>query len=144
MAARPARAGFVLLLGATRDTDAANALTVLHDWQPATKGHKAGPEHKAFAHGGGMLLQGCLPLAGRQAEAGCRVGLVDGDVHRMQRRTRHAQERRQHTAGIHHRHIDAHAPVLGRLHRRTNSQVRGGPVDGLQGDADGQPGSRGP
>ena len=130
----------VLFFAATRHTDGAYALAVIDDGQAAAKGDKAGPQHDAVTHRRRMALQGFCPLVRGQAKADGRIGLVDGNVHRMQGRARHAQKGGQQAASVHHRDIDASAHVLCSLHGRTCGRVGSAPVDAAQADAHGSRG----
>ena len=105
-------------------------MAALDDGQPTTKGNETRAQHQPFAHGRGVLLQHLAPTRSRQAETGRGVGLVHGDLDRVQRRARHAQEGREHAAGIDHGDIDRQAHRLGRLPRMSDGGMRRRPGDG--------------
>ena len=70
-----------------------------------------------------------VPLAGGQAEAGGGVGLVDGNVHRMQGRPRHAHKGGQHAGRIDQRNVHWHAQCAGRLQCRAGRLQGGSAAD---------------
>src|ERR1700674_5308726 len=99
-------AGFILLLGATGDTDPADQPALVAQGQTAAKAHHAGSQRNPGTNGWRVRHQRLRPCSSGQAEASCGIGLVDRNVDRMQEGARHAQKRRQITPGVDHRPAD--------------------------------------
>ncbi|NDC61158.1 MAG: hypothetical protein EBZ60_03960, partial [Betaproteobacteria bacterium] len=63
-------------------------------------------------HRRGMVFEHFGPLPGGQAKAGCGVGLVQGDIDRMQGCAVHAQKTHHDTRTVGQRDVDVHAQGL--------------------------------
>jgi hypothetical protein len=93
-------------------------------WHAATEDDQPGPGGKTQFHGASTSSLWW------ENETGCGVGLVDGDIDRVQKGTRHAQEGDQIAAAIGYRNIDLPA-----LFRRMIYRCLNGSEGGSGGDA---------
>lgn len=112
-----ARASLILFCGTTGHADTAYQYLAFTDRQTAPEYHQTWPQWHPDTQGF-VASENLSPLGGRKAKTGSCVGLVNGNVDRVQKGTRHAQKGHQYARRVGDGNVDFDTQLIGMFNSR--------------------------